>query len=264
MLSFVRFTLFALFATTVLAMPSATTKRMTNGERMARGLPPMPPHRRANALLARQSPTPPSPGHATPGNFPGNHPRSCQPRDGIIEVISASDQSLLGYIKNTHSGNGTYGLCSDSSDALKVHANCDNDWFDVPITNGDRPGGCDHLGGFGGVNSAGLDFVPGNSYHACLSGVAQTAIGSFATMVTSIFSSLTGISTFSQSAMWSLDDTTNIFTVGWVNHDHTRAPTFISYVAESDTLYFTGDLAEFASFIAPQVSVEVNFRLASN
>jgi hypothetical protein len=83
------------------------------------------------ALTARHSPAPPSP--VNPGNYPGNHPRSCTARDGIIEVISASDHSTLGYIKGAHSGDGKYGLCSDPKDALPVHANCDNDWFDVPI-----------------------------------------------------------------------------------------------------------------------------------
>jgi hypothetical protein len=47
MLAFIRVALLALFATAVVAVPSSTAKRMTNAQRMARGLPPMAPHRRA-------------------------------------------------------------------------------------------------------------------------------------------------------------------------------------------------------------------------
>lgn len=39
--------------------------------------------------------------------------------------------------------------------------------------------------------------------------------------------------------------------------DAERASTFISYVKDVDTLFFSGDHSAFASSVAPQVSVEV-------
>ncbi|KAI0084049.1 hypothetical protein BDY19DRAFT_910132 [Irpex rosettiformis] len=259
MLSFIRFALIALFATTVIAMPSATpTKRMTNAQRMARGLPPNAPHRRISALKARHSAVPP----ANPGNYPGNHPRDCTPRDGIIQVISSTDNSTLGYVSKNHSGQGKYGLCSDSKDALKVHANCDGDNWDMPITDGDHPDGCDHFGGVVGDHSAGSDFVGGNSNHAVCTGVASTPGGSFASVALSIIGKLTGRQTSTQSSIWSLNDDTRDLTAGWVNHSGERASTFFSYVKEADTLFTHGDPSAFAASVSPQVSVEVNLKLA--
>ncbi|KAI0779117.1 hypothetical protein BC629DRAFT_591172 [Irpex lacteus] len=260
MLSFIRFAVLALFATTVIAMPSATTKRMTNAQRMARGLPPNAPHRRSSALRARTSAVPP----ANPGNYPGNHPRSCTPRDGIIQVISPADNSTLGYVSKTHSGQGKYGLCSEPKDALWVHANCDGDSWELPITDGDHPEGCGHFGGVVGPHSSGSDLVGGNSNHAICSGVASTPLGSFASVALSILGQIAGIETSTESAIWSLDDTTNVLTAGWVNHGGERASTFISYVKDVDTLFFSGDHSAFASSVAPQVSVEVNLKLVAS
>ncbi|KAI0346509.1 hypothetical protein BDW22DRAFT_1425968 [Trametopsis cervina] len=258
MLSFIRIALLALFATAVVASPSPTAKRMTNGERLARGLPLAAPHRRSTALKARHSAQPPNAYSPPPPSTPT---RRCTASDGVVEVFK-KDGTSLGYLHNTAT-NGTYGLCSSRDDALPVHPNCDNDWFEVPVTRGHASPGCGNLGGIGYHTSVGLDLTTGSSNHAACSGVASTQSGSFATAALSIWAKLFGEKTFVQSNIWTIDVETNELIAGWVNSNSQRTTAIITYVQEQDTVFFTADLNLFAKAVAPQTALEVTLKFSA-
>ncbi|KAF7296586.1 hypothetical protein HMN09_01066000 [Mycena chlorophos] len=72
--------------------------QISNAERLARGLPLLPPHRRTGPLLPRQSTSPPVPTS-----------RSCN-----IEAINDVDQSIYGYLSVYYGSTYTYGDFTDS------------------------------------------------------------------------------------------------------------------------------------------------------
>lgn len=115
----------------------AHDQRRADGERFAAKCSPQAFHRQY--VMIGYSPTLSSP-------FPSAHmlkarssvaPESlaavprCQSRPGLIEAIAVADNSLLGYIRNTITGNGTFGLTKNRDEALYVQANCDGAYFDL-------------------------------------------------------------------------------------------------------------------------------------
>ena len=55
----------------------------------------------------------------------------CQPRPGLVQATSATDNSFIGFVRNAVSGNGTFGLTPNRDEALLVQANCDGQFFDL-------------------------------------------------------------------------------------------------------------------------------------
>ena len=52
------------------------------------------------------------------------------PRDGIVEIIDG-DSNVLGYLGDVTTQFGQYGYCPEREKAMKVHANCDGDRFNL-------------------------------------------------------------------------------------------------------------------------------------
>lgn len=71
----------------------------------------------SGALKARQSPTPVA---------------LCTPRDGLIQALSAVDNEVLGYVSKPVNEYGDFGITTDPTNAVLVHANCDGQFFDLP------------------------------------------------------------------------------------------------------------------------------------
>ncbi|KAI9439000.1 hypothetical protein H4582DRAFT_1946070 [Lactarius indigo] len=87
----------ALLGTVVLVDAALLTKRETNGQRFARGLPPLPPTRRSPTETANRRQVSQQPGSSTTGR---------------LEVRQAADNTRLGYVANDAS-RGPIGLNLD-------------------------------------------------------------------------------------------------------------------------------------------------------
>jgi len=233
-------------------------RHWTNAERMARGLPPNPPHRRDGRLVARVSPTPvgansPAPTQQATGSG------SCTPRTGTIEMTSA-DGSIVGYLANVATRFGQFGFSPDKTDAIQVQAHCDGDRFDLTTVNVDSA--YPYIGGITGLQSVSADLLPGSSNYAYFGGVTPTLPGKPASSQDSSFTSLTKISNTVESAIWSMDDSTGILTAHWVNGSGGEQDTHIAYFPAIKALYFTGDLSEFQNTVGEAIH-EMTLKLIS-
>ncbi|KIP11195.1 hypothetical protein PHLGIDRAFT_33538 [Phlebiopsis gigantea 11061_1 CR5-6] len=239
--------------------PVKTLKKrhMTNGQRLARGLPLNPPMRRDGRLVARTSPTPVvDAAGAAPTPVNG---ASCSPRSGLIEITS-TDGSITGYLADITTRFGQYGFSPNKTDAIEVQVHCDGNRFDITTLNTTAPYG--YIGGVTGLSSISNDLLPGSSNYAYFAGVTPTTPGAAPCSQDSSFSHVTSIANTVESAIWSMDESTALLTPHWVNTDSSEVPTYIAFYKALNLLYFTGDIQEFAGVIGEAIH-EVNFTLVS-
>lgn len=244
-----------------LVTPTPLKKRaLTNGERLARGLPLNPPHKRHNRRHLQPSGTPTQDG-PTPQPTPVNPGKAyCMPRDGIVEIIDG-DSNVLGYLGDVTTQFGQYGYCPEREKAMKVHANCDGDRFNLMTVGID--GAFSFLGGITGLDSLSADLLPGSLNYAYFGGVTSTSPGKPACQQENSFTKITNIQNTVESAIWSLDDDSNLLTPHWTNTDGTEEETHVAFHKSLNVLYFTGDLNEFNNSIPDEDVVKVSFRLTS-
>ncbi|KAI0073505.1 hypothetical protein K474DRAFT_185554 [Panus rudis PR-1116 ss-1] len=203
---------------------AAPLKRMTNAERLSRGLPPNAPvfkrlqpgqHQNQD----RDAPTRVLAARASPSSVPPNRPVSLS---GRIQVRTVEGNSV-GYVRNWESGI----FSTLPTDQLHVQFNTTASGkgpFDIIATNPNFPAPF-----YVGAKSGSLDFGRGNSNYASLSDVEKKPFGP-------------GLS---QSALWSLDPSTKQLIPHWVNSDHRTVRTQIGVDLRNNYLAFTGDVQAF-------------------
>ena len=121
---------------------------MTNGQRLARGLPPNKPHHRRQGrspvlsqakyiLYSKRAQADRKPRPSSVPQPPGG---GCKPRNGVVHVTSPGGQAggrtqLDGYLSSPANEFGEYGYTTDRAQALKVTIdNCNGSPFDLLST----------------------------------------------------------------------------------------------------------------------------------
>jgi hypothetical protein len=216
-----------LFATIVTAGPTPGS----NGDRLARGLPPLPPKFRRTL-----------PGNAQVGRFPT--PVAAAKRsvastglityNGRLEIRSSSGSSL-GFVRNTPSSNPIGGVNLEGPDQdLQIKFTTTPNGvgpFDILSTNPSFPAPLY-------VGAAGTNNINSNSAnYLSFSNVPQTAPQSIPLL------DVNGV--FVESAIWSIDPASKKLTAQYINANGHRPATYLAYDIRANALLFVGDIAAY-------------------
>ncbi|KAI0773025.1 hypothetical protein BD413DRAFT_310319 [Trametes elegans] len=232
-------------AVRALAANPADARPLTNGERLARGLPPRSPrlnsHGRRRALAARQSATPCALTQAT----------------GTIRV-AGTDGNARGFVARTPNAFGEYSLTQDESAALSVVLlRCDSNSvpFDIQAVNGiaDYP----YLGAVVGYASTDDNITPSSTNYVYIAGTSQVAHGP-AVSGPNAFTAATGTAKDFESAIWTLGDN-NALVPQWTNTDGSVAAAQLVYTDSAQAFTLTGDVATFTANFGPTSEVAFTF-----
>ncbi|KAL1938240.1 hypothetical protein VTO73DRAFT_11884 [Trametes versicolor] len=227
-----------------LAHNPVDARALTNGQRLARGLPPRSPalNTRRRALAARQSPTPCMLVQAT----------------GTIQVTDTVQGSVLGWVSSAANGYGEYGLTGDVLSALSIVLNlCDSNSSPFDITTANGLSAYPYFGGVVGFSSSGDDLHSGSFNYVYIAGTSQVARGP-AQSGPNAFTAASGTRKDIESAVWTLSST-NALVFNWVNSDGSTAPGTLVYVASANAFTYTGDLAVFRIRFSPGNAVTFTF-----
>ncbi|KAJ7099299.1 hypothetical protein B0H15DRAFT_819798 [Mycena belliarum] len=208
--------------------------RETNADRLRRGLPPLPPTRRApGALRPRASPLPPV-------------PTVCRPAPGVTSTIGYiaacyPDGTLLGYIRTSYGRSDMYTHTPSTNEALIVSLPSLPPFsgaIDLRALNA-----ADSVNSFVGAadGSNGGSFKPDILSWAFITGSNHVNANTPMQLV----GNGRGF-TESESQIWSLNPTTLQLTARWTNVDLSQLyPTPIFFNPDADGFYLTGDYAVF-------------------
>ncbi|KAJ7099291.1 hypothetical protein B0H15DRAFT_927797 [Mycena belliarum] len=212
--------------------------RETNAKRLRRGLPPLPPTRRApGALRPRASP------------LPG--PNVCRPAPGVTSTVGYiaacyPDGTLLGYMRTSYGQTNMYTHTPSTNAALMVSL------LSLPPFSGAidlralNAADTAHpfVGASNGYNAGNLK--PGAHSFAFVTGVNHVNAN---TPMQSVGNGRNIGPSPAESQIWSLDTTTLQLKVTWTNDDRSQLyPTPIFYNPLSDGFYLTGDYLLFGRF----------------
>ncbi|TFK50840.1 hypothetical protein OE88DRAFT_1659942 [Heliocybe sulcata] len=211
---------------------SSFGKRLTNAQRLARGLPLRKPTR----VKARQ---------AAPSSCPTTS------HTGIIRVV-AVDGGLQGYVAATPNSFGEYQPTLDASAALRVSfgtSSCASSagYTRLDITAENGISNFPMLGFMTGFANTDNNLGSGSYNYAYLGGVTSTPPGSPAVVQPSSYSAVAGVPDATESAVWAWDRSSNALTVQWVNTDGSTPATYLAYVPSANSFAVTGDLGAFTS-----------------
>ncbi|KAG6890330.1 hypothetical protein C0995_009537 [Termitomyces sp. Mi166 len=237
-------TYFVVAVLAVLASLAACGPTETNAQRMARGLPPLPPKFKRTAPGKRndEPPTPAWGRNPKPSTRPPPPPAPT-PYSGCLEV--RDDQgNALGRVKNTNTSLPIGGLSLSRDDGdLKISFNVPQSSipFDVLATNPEFSGPY-YVGAAGTLDIDSLGLTSKNTL--AFTNVQQTPAGSIP--VPSSFDSTSVV----QSAIWSFDsdsselsDLTRGFnTAQYINPDGSFPVTVLAYDSHANSLFFVGDI----------------------
>ncbi|KAJ6608607.1 hypothetical protein B0H10DRAFT_2226678 [Mycena sp. CBHHK59/15] len=214
---------------------------MTNGERLARHLPLKPPTRRSSGRRAV-----PSSSTATPM------------KRGYIQVLSVdangNPAGVLGYVsKNTYI-KAQYVLQPSLDGALLVGQSGDHDLLTL---NSDTPSPA-FLGLAQGREDTSSVLAKGSFNYLSLASTEQTPPNATPQAVGSSYNTVYGGSRTAESAVFTLDSTTNALVVRWINPNGSAAPTIP--FTQGSAIYFSGDPDAFRQkFSAPVQSIAFKF-----
>ncbi|EMD38927.1 hypothetical protein CERSUDRAFT_112636, partial [Gelatoporia subvermispora B] len=192
----------------------------TNAQRLAAGLPPLPPKRRAaGTRIVSASPS------------PSASPRPPQKFSGVVKVRLASNGTTIGFVQNG-TANVAGVSASDVTDRLEVAFSTTGAPnaapFNILATNPTFPAPF---------------FVGGNGTAALGSGsanvVAIDRVGQ-----TSPFAPPDS-SAGGESAIWSYSLRTKELTARWINPDGSKPKTAIGFNSTANSLFLTGDIAAY-------------------
>ncbi|KAI0073513.1 hypothetical protein K474DRAFT_1710642 [Panus rudis PR-1116 ss-1] len=219
--------LVSLFTAVVSAAPGiggTPAKRMTNAERLARGLPPNAPIFR-RALPGRD--LTPTRAYAAKRGSPSSVPVTLT---GRIQVRWIEGDASYGYVENSQSGiNGVnFGGPIPELHVKITTTSSGAGPFDIEAINPNFPSPF-FVGASSNEFAPPVAFGPGNSNAASLDNVKQT----------------TPVSGISQSSLWSFDPTTKELTPHWVNPDGSVAETVIGFDIRNNAIVLTGDIAAY-------------------
>ncbi|KAJ3999981.1 hypothetical protein F5050DRAFT_1804571 [Lentinula boryana] len=222
--------LFSLIALDVLANASPTEN--TNGYRLARGLPPLPP-REFGRKKPGFEPTPVLRTRASPS------PSSVVRYTGRLQVRS-SDGSTIGYVQDKLglpvSGGSDLTISMTASSTRKKQLN-------IVATTASFPSPF-YLGA-SNQGSGNATIGTGSSTFLQFSNVQKTDALSQPVRVKS-----GNGDTSVESAIWAINSTTKELTAQYVNPDGSLPNTILVYNDANDRLYFVGDTAAFNTSVA--------------
>ncbi|KAJ7500806.1 hypothetical protein B0H11DRAFT_2225192 [Mycena galericulata] len=248
------------------SLPSRTVeelldKRETNSGRLRRGLPPLPPTRRAlGAIRPRTS--------AVACSF------QSLPDSGIgyIQIAFQANGSVIGYISNTLYSQGAYTLTGSQNSAAQFQ------WFSttspfngpypiVDLLEVEQEGGHIFLGAVGSTD--GNQLGPGEAGFAYLGRTDQVAANSPAVTGSSSVSQDQSYASVAESTIWSLDCNTLAITAQWTNADDSQPTTTIFYDLWAGFLGLTSDIdaynnAKGYTFITPFAVTFTFISMATN
>ncbi|KAJ6540322.1 hypothetical protein B0H19DRAFT_1239669, partial [Mycena capillaripes] len=218
---------------------SIPEKRETNADRMRRGLPPLPPVRRAS--------------HVVPGHVfkPRASAVPCTPltsltlsKTGSIKLIYAN-KTVAGFIGDTFDAQNSHTVTpvKTSSQKFKMPSLSPFDSaFNIFATNGPDEAH-PYLGAVGAA--AGYDLS--KKGYAYLAGVNTSPSSSPPDSTCGTSMNHFGYNGPSESQIWSMDCKTLEITATWTNADYSQTPATIFYSSQYDFLGLTGGLAKFNS-----------------
>ncbi|CAK5277978.1 unnamed protein product [Mycena citricolor] len=204
---------------------------LTNAQRLARGLPPLPPSRRRSgqAAKARRSNSPPV------------------SRSGIIAV---SGPGVQGYLTQGQNQFQHFGVSSSKTNAFTVTINVDSSVLsasemDIGVAVGT---GFPLMGATFGVLSEGTanSLAVGSFNYAYIQSTSHTDPDSTPQYVGSSYPT----SEPSESAIWTYNAVTNTLSPQWINPDGSQPATVLAYVGSSNAIIITGDYAAFSGSFA--------------
>ncbi|KAJ7477912.1 hypothetical protein B0H11DRAFT_2424373 [Mycena galericulata] len=219
------------------SLPSRTVeelldKRETNSGRLRRGLPPLPPTRRA-------------PGEIRPRTSAVACALQSLPNygNGYIQIAFQANGSVIGYISNTLDSQGSYTLTGSQNSAALFQ------WFSTSPFNGPYPivdlhqveeEGHIFLGAVGSTD--GYQLGPGEAGYAYLGSTDQVAANSPPVTGSSSVSQDQSYASAAESTIWSLDCNTLAITAQWTNADGSQPATTIFYDLWGQFLGLTSDI----------------------
>ncbi|KAF7331114.1 hypothetical protein MVEN_02451700 [Mycena venus] len=200
---------------------------MTNGERLARGLPLKAPARRTKA--ARDSAASPVPSYTAKGH---------------LLVRNAGDNSVIGYA--SHNVSVSTFITSDLDDALTVSVT-----LPVGATGGsqlnlaqvDSPNAFTFLGLVQGILSTTTDISTGSTNYLFFSSTNDTPAGSSPQQPGNAPSELFGTALSSESAVWTIDIVSGTAFPIWINSNGVAATTQL--FTQSNAIFAGGDVDAF-------------------
>ncbi|GLB41930.1 hypothetical protein LshimejAT787_1005300 [Lyophyllum shimeji] len=225
-------TLLAAFATSAASGPA----QETNGQRMARGLPPLAPKFGRN-VPGRSGVRRATPAGAAKRNIPSGLPPI--PYSGRLEARK-EDGSVLGIVKNSNCSSPIGGLNLNNTDQdLLVAFNAPAHGrgpFDIIAINPlfTEPY---YVGAAGTTLVNTLDLTSKNTL--AFTNVQQTAANSIPVLFTFNDTLLV------ESAIWSIHRKTREITAHYVNGDGTKPDTIIAYDATQNVLFFVGNITAY-------------------
>ncbi|KAH7926018.1 hypothetical protein BV22DRAFT_1046345 [Leucogyrophana mollusca] len=233
-----RFSLLALFALFVATASPVAAEGLTNAERLARGLPILPPKFGRSVPGYARNPTPASPEKRVVAVSASPSPKPIRTEwfykfTGRIKVVSY-DGEPLGYLRNwatgSVSGVNAGGPSSELHVSFKAPRRGGDHLFSILATNPNFPAPYY----IGTTTSATL--APGSPSSVAFGNVEQTPPKS---------PPVTSGNQTDESAIWSFDGKTNELTAHYVNPDGSPAKTTIAYNIWDNNIFFVGDIDAF-------------------
>ncbi|KAF7331120.1 hypothetical protein MVEN_02452300 [Mycena venus] len=204
---------------------------LTNGERLARGLPLKAPARRTKA--ARDSAASPVPSYTAKGH---------------LLVRNASDNSVIGYASKDVSI--TTFITPNLDDALTVSVTLPvgaTGGSQLNLAQADSPNAFTSFGLVQGRDDTTTDISAGSSNYLYISSTNDTPAGSSPQQPGNAPSNLNGSALSSESAVWTIDIVSGTAFPIWINSDGVAATTQL--FTQSNALFASGDLdAVYAKF----------------
>jgi hypothetical protein len=182
-------------------------------------------------------------------------------RTGVIEVLNANNNNVLGYVsKNLVNGGAQYGYDPSIANALIVSFTTDQSGsgsdLDISTTNSNPSWPL--LGLVQGRDDTDSNFTPGSYEYGYLGGVANpgTQPGDRPTLIDNSY--FIGSPRTAETAVWTFNSATGTLTPVWINQDGTT-PALQTWT-QSTGLYIGGDQsAFFARYPAPVTPVTYVF-----
>jgi hypothetical protein len=227
-------------------VPAVVPRSWTNAQRFARGLPPKPPHRRSAARRHAAAPVP----SGTPS----------QTLKGHIQVNRADNGETLGYVSASTIGKYGYRYQPIESAlvvsvSLPVGATTGTE-LELKVENSDIEK-FEYWGAIQGRDNLSSDFSKGSYQYAYLSSTNPTDPLSAPQTVGNAYSTVSGLSRTSESAIWTLD-ASGALTPKWINSDNS-APA-VDIFTQSTALYIGGDSGSFtARYPSPVIQLTLKF-----
>lgn len=216
----------------LLSAPAAPVKRLTNADRIARGLSPNKPNfARRHGAKARRSAAP------------------CVPVTGVIGVqIQQGDGTVRSTFLGSPNSFGEFQPTDDQTSAVTLSV-CTSDpasTIDIQTAFGGFPN-FPFLAFVTGFANTSPDFASGSYNYAYLAASSQTPAGSSAVTQPNSFSAAAGVPEGVETNIWHLDTASGALTPSWVNTDGSSATITLLYVPSSNAFAITGDAGAFGS-----------------